>query len=658
MFCVHRLYFGGTGGVGSRFHVLRARTHFRRYQGRRVSFSCFARPDSFSAVRRASGPVFMFCALRLVFGCTEGVGYCSLVLCAHTRFRRYRACRVPFSCFVRPHSFSAVPRASGPVLMFCVSALVFGGTEGVWSRFHVLRSRTRFLRCRQRRVRFSCFARLFSFSAVPRVWGRVFMFCVPHFRRFGGRRVLFSCFARPDSFSAVSRASGPIFMFCAPVLIFDGTEGVGSRFDVLRARTHFRWYRWPRVPFSCVAPPDSFSAVPRASGPLFISCAPGLVFGNIEGVGFFFHVLRYRTRFLPRAFDPVFMFCAPELIFSGTKGVGSRFNVLHARLVFGGSRFNVRSHYHVLRAQLIFGVTEGFGSRFRVFSARTRFRGYRGRRVPSSYFARFDSFSAMSSASGPYFMFCAPVLVFNGTEGVGSRFHVLLSGLVFSGTEDVRSRFHVLRPELIFGGTEGVRSLFHVIRARTHFWRYRGRRVSLLCFALPDSFSAVPRASGLVFIFCTPELVFGNTEGIGSRFHVLCARTHFRGYRGRRLLFSCFALPDSFSAVPRASGLVFMFCAPGLIFDGTEGVGSRFYVLHARTRFRRYRGRGVLFSCFARPKLFLAVSRASGPVFMFCAPGLIFGGFEGVRFCIHVLPSRTCFDGTDGVGSLFHVLHA
>jgi Plant mobile domain len=42
--------------IGSRFHVLRAPTHFRRYRGRQVPFSCFALLDSFSAVPRASGP--------------------------------------------------------------------------------------------------------------------------------------------------------------------------------------------------------------------------------------------------------------------------------------------------------------------------------------------------------------------------------------------------------------------------------------------------------------------------------------------------------------------------------------------------------------------------------------------------------------------------
>jgi hypothetical protein len=68
-------------------------------------------------------------------------------------------------------------------------------------------------------------------------------------------------------------------------------------------------------------------------------------------------------------------------------------------------------------------------------------------------------------------------------------------------------------------------------------------------------------------MFYAPVLVFGSPVGVGTRFHVLRSRTHFR-------------------MVPLASGPVFMFCSPGLIFDGTEGVWSRFHVLRARTRFR------------------------------------------------------------------------
>jgi hypothetical protein len=172
-------------------------------------------------------------------------------------------------------------------------------------------------------------------------------------------------------------------------------------------------------------------------------------------------------------------------------------------------------------------------------------------------------------------------------------------------------------PEIIFGGTEGVGSRFHVLRSQNHFRRSRVRRVTLSCFTFPDSLSAVARASCPAFMFCAPALVFGGSEGVGSRFHVLGSRTHFRWCRVCRVLLSCFARPDSFSSVPRTSGPflcfalpnsfsaiprvlgpVFMFCAPGLIFASSEGVGSRFHVLRSRTRFRRYRGCLVPFSCF------------------------------------------------------------
>jgi hypothetical protein len=310
---------------------------FRRYQGRRVPVSRFARPNSFSAI---SGP------------------------------------QIPFSCCARQDSFSAVPRASLTVFMFSAPGHFFGETEGVRSRFHVFRSRTRFRRYRGRRVPFCCFARPDSF------W------------RYRGRRVPFSCFALPDSFSAVPSASGPFFMFCAPGIVSGGTEGVGSRFHVLRSRTRLRWYRGPRVPFSYFARPDSFSAVLRASSPFSMSLAPRHIFGETEGVGSHFHVLRSRTRFrwyqgrrVPfSCFASLYTFLAPGHIFGGTEGVGS--------------------HFHVLRSQ-------------------TSFQRYRGRRVPFSYFARPDLFSAVPRASDSIILFCAPGLVFDGTMGVGSRFLVL-----------------------------------------------------------------------------------------------------------------------------------------------------------------------------------------------------------------------------------------
>jgi hypothetical protein len=202
MFCAPEVILSGSEGVGSRFHVLRPRNHFRRYRGRRVSFSYFARPNSFSTVPRSSGPVFMFCAIVLIFGVTEGVGLRFHVLCSRTCFRRYRGRRDPFSCFAHPVSFLAVLGVSGPFFIFCAPELIFGGTEGVCSRFHVLRSQN-------------------------------------HFRRY---RVPFSCFARPDYFSTVPGASGPDFMFCAPGFFFGGTKGVPSRFYVFRSQTCFRRY--------------------------------------------------------------------------------------------------------------------------------------------------------------------------------------------------------------------------------------------------------------------------------------------------------------------------------------------------------------------------------------------------------------------------------
>jgi hypothetical protein len=279
MFCALGFVFGGVECVGSRFLVLRARTRFRRCLGRRVPFSCFALSDSFSRVPRASGPVFMFFAPGLVFSGAECVESHFHVLRSPTRFRRYRGRRVPFSCFALWDSFSAVPRASGPVFMFCAPGLVFGGTERVGSRFQILRSRTHFRRCRRRRIPFSCFARR------------------TRFRRYRGRRVPFLCFAHQDAFSAVSCASGPVIMFCAPGLIFGGTEGVGSRFHVLLSPTHFRRYRGRRVPISYFALPDTFSAVPSASGPVFMFCAQELVFGGTEGVASLFHVMRSRNHF-------------------------------------------------------------------------------------------------------------------------------------------------------------------------------------------------------------------------------------------------------------------------------------------------------------------------------------------------------------------------
>jgi hypothetical protein len=191
----------------------------------------------------------------------------SPVLRVRTHFRWYRARGLPFSYFARPDSLSSVPRASGHVFTFCTPELIFGGNGGVVSRFLVLRARTLFRRFLERRVPFSCFA-------LP-----------DSFRRYRGLQVPFSRFALADSFSALSGASRPVFLFFLPGLVFCGSEGVVSRFLVLRVRTHFRRYRRRRVPFSCFALPDLFSAVPRASDPVFMFCAPRLIFDGTEDVG-------------------------------------------------------------------------------------------------------------------------------------------------------------------------------------------------------------------------------------------------------------------------------------------------------------------------------------------------------------------------------------
>jgi hypothetical protein len=257
MFCAPGLISRVTERVRSSFHVLRSRTRFRLYRGRRLPFSCLALSDSFFAVPWLSAPVFLFCAPELIFNGAEGVGSRYHILRSRTRFRRCGGRRVPFSGFALPESFSAILRATYPIF-YC--------TEVVGSRFHILCSRTHFTWYRGRWLSFSCFALL------------------THFRRYRGRRVQFSCFALPDKFSAVLTASGPVFMFCAPGHVFGDAEVVWSRFHVLRSRTYFRRFRGRRVPFSFFARSYLFSAVRKASSPVFMFCALGLVFDGNECV--------------------------------------------------------------------------------------------------------------------------------------------------------------------------------------------------------------------------------------------------------------------------------------------------------------------------------------------------------------------------------------
>jgi hypothetical protein len=502
MFCAPWLIFGGNEGDGSHFHVLRYQTRFRQHRGRHPPFSCLALPDSFSTKTRVPGTIFMFCP-RVVSRLK--------VLRSRTHFRRHYGPRVSFSCFVLPDSFSAISRASGPVIMICASGLGFGGTDGVRSRFHALRSGSCFLWCRVRRDPFSCFMRPDSFKEVPRASCLVFMFCASGlvfggtegvrsrfhvlrsricFRRYQGRRVPFLSFALPDSFSAVPRASAPVFMFCAPGLVFDSTEGIGSNFHVFRPRPRFRRKRGCRVPFSCFALPESFPAVPRASGLVFIFCMPGLIFGGNEAAGYRFHVLRSRGRFLRFRGSrvPFSTFAIPDTFLAVMRASGPVF-------MFGA-------------LELVFGCTKGNGSNFHVLRAGRDFWRYRGRQVPFSWFALPNSFSAVPRAFAPFVMFCAPGLVFGGNEGVGYRFHVL------------RSRNHFRR-------FRGQRVSFLCFARRTSFWGYRGRQLSFSCFACPDSFLAAPRALGPIFMFCTPELIFGGTEGVGSCFLVFRSLTRF-----------------------------------------------------------------------------------------------------------------------------------
>jgi hypothetical protein len=174
-------------------------------------------------------------------------------------------------------------------------------------------------------------------------------------------------------------------------------------------------------------------------------------------------------------------------------------------------------------------------------------------------------------------------------------------------------------PRLVLGVTEGVRSTFHVFHSRTRFGRFRGRRVPISFFALQNSFSTVPRASGPIFMFCAPGFVLGSTP----------------------VFF--FSLPDPFWAVPRALGSVFMLCATGLVFGCDDGSESRFHVLPSRTHFHRDRGHRVPFACSAISDIFSVVPRASGSAFKFCPPELVLGGTEGVRYNFHILHSRTHF---------------
>jgi hypothetical protein len=220
---------------------------------------------------------------------------------------------------------------------------------------------------------------------------------------------------------------------------------------------------------------------------------------------------------------------------------------------------------------LIFGGIEGVGSRFCVLRFLISCQWYRGRRLWFSCNALPDSFStvpflAMPRAPGPIFILSL-LDPFSAVPRAPSPVFILSLPNPFSAVPSVRGRVLIFcAPELIFGGTEGAGSRFHVLRSWTRLQRYQGRGVPFLCFALPNPFSMVLRTSSLIFIFCAPEHVFGVFEVVESHFHVLHP--------------------------------------PGPVFGGTEGAESRFHVLRSMTRFRRYRGHQVLFSCFVLPLQF------------------------------------------------------
>jgi hypothetical protein len=178
-------------------------------------------------------------------------------------------------------------------------------------------------------------------------------------------------------------------------------------------------------------------------------------------------------------------------------------------------------------------------------------------------------------------------------------------------------------PGIIFGYAEGAGFDCHILRSRNHLGRYRQRQVPFSCFALPNSFLAILRAPGPVFMFYSLGLILVDTVGAESRFQVLRFHTRLGLYRGRQIPFSSFALQNSFLTITRASGHIFMYCAPKLFFSGTECVRSYFNVCTS--------------------ELILGVLRAPGPVFMFCAPELIFHGTEGVGTRFHVLHCWTRF---------------
>jgi hypothetical protein len=238
-------------------------------------------------------------------------------------------------------------------------------------------------------------------------------------------------------------------MFCAPELVFGHTEGVGFDFHILCSRDHFRQYQGNRVHFSYFvrfsssAFPDSFSVMMRARGPLFMFHSPRLIFNGAEGAECFL------SSALLDSFSMVQK--SSSLIFE-------------------------------FRAPgIIFGGTLGVGSSFRVILSQTRFRQMDGAGDQFSSSTLYDPFSMVSRPSSPVFKYSAIRLVFSTTEGASSSFEF---------------------------------------------------RVPRLIFALPNSFSVVPRARSVVFEFCALGLVSGNVKGVGSGFLFSHTRNNFGRFKG------------------------------------------------------------------------------------------------------------------------------
>jgi hypothetical protein len=337
-------------------------------------------------------------------------------------------------------------------------------------------------------------------------------------------------------------------MFWALLLIFDGTEGAEPTFHILGSQTHFWWYRGRRAHFSCFALSGLLSAVPRAQCLIFMFCGPRLIFYGIEGVRSNF-TLPDSFSMVSRAPSPVFMFCTLKLVFGGTEGVVPNFHVLRSETHFRRYRGR-RVQFYALR--LIFDGTEGTGPSFHVLRLRAHFR------VHILYSTVF--FTVVSSINLSHSKRSARILMLPGYCSNLHKICPIYTLKLLPTVEDVNSTFSA------------------VLRASDPLFMVCTHRLVL----------AVLKALGPLFLFYAPGLIFSDTKGAEPTFHVLGSRTLFRRYRCHRIYFSCFTLPDSFLAVPRAPNPLLMLCAPELISDYTEGVSPTFHVLSSRTRFGRY----------------------------------------------------------------------